>query len=125
MVLSKDPSDRPVEERRSGAFKAPLAVAHPTMIKNGGGARDPQIPMCGRRDQRVRDPSLGLMMLVGRTACAGVARRDDRAKSSPGDAKVLADLVRTDRANRRPVASDSDLAAAVKVLARTHQNLIW
>jgi transposase len=48
-----------------------------------------------------------------------------RAKSDPGDAKVLADLVRTDRHNHRPVAGDSELADAVKVLARAHQNLVW
>jgi len=59
-----------------------------------------------------------------------VSRYRDRhtvsgAKSDPGDAKVLADLVRTDRRNHRPVAGDSDLAEAVKVLARGHQNLIW
>ena len=59
-----------------------------------------------------------------------VSRYRDRhtvsgAKSDPGDAKVLADLVRTDRHNHRPVAGDSDLVEAVKVLARGHQNLIW
>ena len=48
-----------------------------------------------------------------------------RAKSDRGDAKVLADLVRTDRHNHRPVAGDSPLAEAVKVLARAHQGLIW
>ena len=47
------------------------------------------------------------------------------AKSDAGDAKVLADLVRTDRHNHRPIAADSAEAAAVKVLARGHQNLIW
>lgn len=47
------------------------------------------------------------------------------AKSDPGDARVLADLVRTDRHKHRPVAGDSELAEAVKVLARAHQNLIW
>ncbi len=47
------------------------------------------------------------------------------AKSDPGDAKVLADLVRTDRHNHRPVAGDSELAALLQVLARAHQNLIW
>jgi transposase len=47
------------------------------------------------------------------------------AKSDPGDAKVLADLVRTDRHNHRPAAGDSDLAEAVKVLARAHQSMIW
>jgi transposase len=48
-----------------------------------------------------------------------------RAKSDRGDAKVLADLVRTDRHNHRLVAGDSPLAEAVKVLARAHQSLIW
>jgi len=47
------------------------------------------------------------------------------AKSDRGDAKVLADLVRTDRHNHRQLAGDSDLAEAVKVLARTHQSAIW
>jgi Transposase/Transposase IS116/IS110/IS902 family len=47
------------------------------------------------------------------------------AKSDRGDAKVLADLVRTDRRNHRQVAGDSDLAEAVKVLARAHQSAIW
>ena len=47
------------------------------------------------------------------------------AKSDAGDAKVLADLVRTDRHNHREVAGDSDEAAAVRILARAHQQLIW
>ena len=47
------------------------------------------------------------------------------AKSDGADAKVLADLVRTDRHNHRRVAADSDLAEAIKVTARSHQNLIW
>ena len=47
------------------------------------------------------------------------------AKSDPGDAKVLADMVRTDRHNHRPVAGDSELAEAIKVLARAHQSMIW
>jgi transposase len=47
------------------------------------------------------------------------------AKSDAGDAKMLADLVRTDRHNHRPIAGDSDLAEGVKLLARAHQNAIW
>jgi transposase len=47
------------------------------------------------------------------------------AKSDAADAKLLADLVRTDRHNHRKVAGDSAGAEAVKVLARAHQNLIW
>jgi transposase len=48
-----------------------------------------------------------------------------RAKSDAGDAKLLADLVRTDRHNHRPVAGDSEQAGAVQILARAHQNLVW
>ena len=47
------------------------------------------------------------------------------AKSDAGDAKVLADLVRTDRHNHRQIAGDSADAEAIKVLARGHQSLIW
>lgn len=47
------------------------------------------------------------------------------AKSDPGDAKVLADLARTDAHNHRQVAGDSELGEAIKVLARAHQSLIW
>jgi transposase len=47
------------------------------------------------------------------------------AKSDPSDAKLLADLVRTDRHNHRPIAGDSPHAEAIKVLARAHQSLIW
>lgn len=47
------------------------------------------------------------------------------AKSDPGDAHVLAEIVRTDRDHHRPVTGDSELAEAVKALARTHQTMIW
>jgi hypothetical protein len=47
------------------------------------------------------------------------------AKSDRGDVKVLADMVRTGRRNLRAVAGDSDLAGAVKVVARAHQPMIW
>jgi transposase len=79
-------------------------------------------------------------LLVGALVAAGyqvyainpmsVDRYRDRhttsgGKSDRGDAKVLADLVRTDRHNHRTVAADSELLAAIKITARTHQNLIW
>jgi transposase len=48
-----------------------------------------------------------------------------RAKSDRGDARMLADLVRTDRHHHRPAKGDSGLAGAVKVLARGHQQLVW
>jgi transposase len=47
------------------------------------------------------------------------------AKSDTKDAHVLADMVRTDRHQLRPVAGDSAEADAVKVLSRGHKTLIW
>jgi Transposase/Transposase IS116/IS110/IS902 family len=47
------------------------------------------------------------------------------AKSDRGDALVLADMVRTDRHKLREVAGDTEVAEAVKVLARAHQGAIW
>jgi len=47
------------------------------------------------------------------------------AKSDPGDAKVLANIVRTDLINHRQVAGDSDLAEVIKLIARTHQSFVW
>ena len=47
------------------------------------------------------------------------------AKSDAADAHTLADMVRTDAHQLRPVAGDSALAEGVKVLTRAHQNLIW
>jgi hypothetical protein len=59
-----------------------------------------------------------------------VSRYRDRhttsgAKSDAADAKLLADLVRTDHHNHRPLAGDSDEAGAIRVLARAHQGLVW
>jgi transposase len=47
-----------------------------------------------------------------------------RAKSDKADAKLLADLVRTDRHNHRQVRGDSEKALAIRVLARAHQTQI-
>ncbi|MGC5584207.1 IS110 family transposase [Ornithinimicrobium sp. W1665] len=47
------------------------------------------------------------------------------AKSDAGDARMLADLVRTDAHNHRLVAGDSAQVEGIKVIARAHQNLIW
>ena len=56
-----------------------------------------------------------------------VDRYRDRHRTSgaKSDARVLADLVRTDRQRHRAVAGDSELAETIKLLARTHQNFVW
>ncbi|MGP4027116.1 IS110 family transposase [Actinomadura sp. 3N407] len=47
------------------------------------------------------------------------------AKSDRGDAHMLADMVRTDAHQLRPVAGNSALAEAIKVVSRAHKTLIW
>jgi transposase len=47
------------------------------------------------------------------------------AKSDAADAHTLADMVRTDSHQLRRVAGDSELADAIKVVARAHKTLIW
>ncbi|SQD96952.1 IS110 family transposase [Parafrankia sp. BMG5.11] len=47
------------------------------------------------------------------------------AKSDAADAHVLADMVRTDSHQLRPVAGDTALVEAVRVVTRTHKTLIW
>ena len=47
------------------------------------------------------------------------------AKSDAADAHLLAEIVRLDRHHHRPVAGDSEDAEAVKLVARSHQSLIW
>lgn len=47
------------------------------------------------------------------------------AKSDPGDAHVLAEIVRKDREHHRIAAGDSDTAQVIKTLARSHQAMVW
>lgn len=47
------------------------------------------------------------------------------AKSDAADAHMLADMVRTDSHQLRPVAADTAEAEAIKVLTRAHKTLIW
>ena len=47
------------------------------------------------------------------------------AKSDAGDAGVLAEIVRVDRAHHRPIAGDSAQVEGIKMLARAHQSAIW
>jgi transposase len=78
-----------------------------------------------------RGPWVQALIAAGYTVYAinprQVARYRERhgtsgAKSDAGDAHTLADMVRTDRHQLRPVAGDSEQAQAVKVVARAHQS---
>ncbi|QSE84689.1 IS110 family transposase [Rhodococcus koreensis] len=46
-------------------------------------------------------------------------------KSDPGDAAILANILRTDRAMHRPMPAISEHGRAIKALARQHQEAIW
>jgi transposase len=59
-----------------------------------------------------------------------VARYRDRhsvagRKSDKGDSAVLANVLRTDLHEHRPLPADSELAQAVAVLARAQQDAVW
>jgi transposase len=81
-----------------------------------------------------RGPWVAALVAAGYTVLAvnplQAARYRERlkvsgAKSDAADAHMLADMVRTDSHQLRPVAGDSPQAEAVKVVARMHKTLIW
>jgi len=51
--------------------------------------------------------------------------RPGGGKSDRSDARLLADMVRTDRHLHRQAGGNTEQASAVRVLARAHQSLIW
>lgn len=128
-VAVMEETGRVVSTRRVPEGLAGLTVLHELLAAR---AEDPAEVMVGTETDR--GLFVGALVAAGYQVYAvnplAVSRYRDRhtvsgAKSDAGDAKVLADLVRTDRHNHRPVAGDSELAEAVKVLARTHQSLVW
>jgi transposase len=128
-VAVMDEGGRVVTARRVAEGLAGLTALHELLA---GLTTDPAEVVIGTETDR--GLFVGALVAAGYQVYAvnplAASRYRDRhtvsgAKSDPGDAKVLADLVRTDRHNHRPVAGDSDLAEAVKVLARTHQSLVW
>jgi transposase len=81
-----------------------------------------------------RGPWVQALLAAGYTVFAvnplSVARYRERhgvsgAKSDAADAHTLADMVRTDSHQLRPIAGDTPQAEAIKVVARAHKTLIW
>ncbi len=84
------------------------------------------------------ETSRGLLVAVLRTGkrkvfainpLAAARYRDrhsvSRKKSDPGDALVLANILRPDMHAHRPLPEDSDLGCAIAVLARAQQDSLW
>lgn len=131
-VEIQDESGRKLAARRLPEGVAGLARLHELIGEcNGESPEPPQVIVGIETD---RGPWVQALLAAGYEVYAinplSVARYRQRhvtsgAKSDAGDAKVLADLVRTDRHSHRPIAGDSELAAGIKVLARAHQSMCW
>jgi transposase len=131
----QDETGRPMVRRRLPEGITGIAVLHELIGQHAADSEDADDParvVIGIETDR--GPWVQALLAAGYQVFAinplSVARYRQRhvtsgAKSDPGDAKVLADLVRTDRQHHRPIAGDSELAEAVKVLARAHQNVCW
>jgi transposase len=127
-----DESGRRLARRRLPEGVEGLAALHALIADHLDEDAEPDQVVVGIETDR--GPWVQALIAAGYTVYAinprQVARYRERhgtagAKSDPGDAHVLAELVRLDRAHHRPVAGDSAIAEHVKVLTRTHQSLIW
>jgi transposase len=130
-VEVQDEDGRRLVKKRLPEGVAGMAALHALVAEHLGDGEPGQVVVGIETD---RGPWVQALVAAGYQVYAlnpmSVARYRERhvtsgAKSDAGDAHVLADLVRTDRDRHRQIAGDSDLAEAVKVLARTHQSLIW
>jgi len=109
-----------------------IAKLHAVLARHGGEGLEPEQVVVGIETDRgpwVQDP-LAAGYRVYAVNPRQAARFKERyatssAKSDRGDAHALADMVRIDAAQLRPIAGDSEQAQAVKVVARAHQTLIW
>jgi transposase len=130
-VELQDEQGRRLARRRLPEGVAGIAALHALVVEHLGDDESDSVVVGIETD---RGPWVQALLAAGYPVFAinplSAARYRERhvtsgAKSDPGDAKVLADLVRTDRQHHRPIAGDTELAEAVKALARAHQNLIW
>ncbi|MFI0207014.1 MULTISPECIES: transposase [Streptomyces] len=109
---------------------AGIAKPHELITKHGGDSLDPG----GVVVETDRGSWVQALIAFGYQVFAINPRQVNRfkerygtsgAKSNKGDAHALADMVRIDRDQLRPVAGDSQAAQAIKVVGRAHQMLIW
>jgi transposase len=127
-----DAEGRVLARRRLPEGVAGIRTLHELVGEHSTSAEEPPLVLVGIETER--GPWVQSLLAAGYEVFAvnpmSVSRYRERhvtsgAKSDPGDALVLADLVRTDAHRHRPIAGDSDLAEAIKVLARSHQTLCW
>jgi transposase len=131
-VELQDDQGRVLARRRLAEGVAGLADLHALIADHLGDDDEPESVLVGIETDR--GPWVQALIATGYQVFAmnplQVARYRERhgtsgAKSDPGDAHVLAEIVRTDRAHHRSASGDSELAEVVKTVARTHQTMIW
>jgi hypothetical protein len=128
----EDDSGRLLVRRRLPEGLAGMTTLHELVAEHLDPNVEPDQVMVGIETER--GPWVQALLAAGYLVYAvnpmQVARYRERhstsgAKSDAGDAHLLAEMVRVDRAHHRPVAGDSDIAEHVKVAARAHQTMIW
>lgn len=101
------------------------------MLAEAGDTEDEQIPVA---IETSRGLLVAALRATGRPVFAinpmAVARYRERrtvarSKSDHADALALANILRTDMHEHRQLPADSELAQAVAVLARAHQDTVW
>ena len=128
----QDEQGRLLVRRRVPEGVTGLAVLHGLVGDHLDEGAEPEQVLVGIETDR--GPWVQALIAAGYTVYpinpVQVARYRERhgtagGKSDAGDAHVLAEIVRLDRAHHRPAAGDSEIAEHVKVAARAHQNMIW
>jgi transposase len=130
-VEIQDPAGRRLEKARLPEGAAGLARLHGLIGRHLDADAEPDQVLIGIETDR--GPWVAALIAVGYRVYAinprQAARYRERlgnsgAKSDAADAHTLADMVRKDAHQLRPVAGDSDLADGIGQLTRAHQTLI-
>jgi len=125
-----DRDGRLLARRRISDDAAGLAALAGLLAEHGDSAADP-VPVA---IETPRGLLTACLRATGRPVYPinpmAVARYRDRhsvagRKSDHGDAVVLANVLRTDAHAHRPLPADTELAQAIAVLARAHQDAVW
>lgn len=127
-----DEAGRVLSRRRLPEGVQGLSGLHELVVEHLGDDEEPASVVVGIETDH--GPWVSALVAAGYTVFAvnpmQVARYRERhsvsgAKSDRGDAHTLAEIVRLDRAHHHRLAADSTLAEQIKVLARSHQTMIW
>jgi transposase len=128
----QDAAGRRLARRRLPEGVAGIAVLHGLIGDHLDESAEPDQVLVGIETDR--GPWVQALIAAGYTVYPinplQVARYRERhgtagGKSDPGDAHVLAEIVRLDRTHHRPAAGDSAVAEQVRLAARAHQSMIW